>query len=109
GLKEFLQPYLKAVRSLNPGGDLRTYPGSPAIVQTLLRAADRLIACELEPKAARQLQAALRGDRRAKAVAIDGWTGLSAYVPPKERRGLVLVDPPFEQTDDFSRLFNELD
>ncbi len=108
GLKEFLQPYLEAVRSLNSGGELRTYPGSPAIVQTLLRVADRLIACEPEPKAARQLQAALRGDRRAKAVAIDGWTALGAYVPPKERRGLVLVDPPFEQTDDFSRLFNEL-
>lgn len=107
-LKEFLQPYLQAVRSVNPSGTLRTYPGSPALVQTLLRPADRLIACELEPKAARRLQVALRGDRRAKALPIDGWTALGAYVPPKERRGLVLVDPPFEQTDDFSRLANEL-
>ena len=107
-LKDFLQPYLEAVSALNPGGTLRTYPGSPAVVQTLLRATDRLIACELEPKAARQLQGTLRGDRRSKALAIDGWTALGAYVPPKERRGLVLIDPPFEEADDFSRLANEL-
>jgi 23S rRNA (adenine2030-N6)-methyltransferase len=87
---------------------LRTYPGSPAIVQTLLRAQDRLIACELEPRAAGLLAAALRGDSRAKALAIDGWTALGAYVPPKERRGVVLVDPPFEESDDFTRLSNEL-
>jgi 23S rRNA (adenine2030-N6)-methyltransferase len=107
-LKDFLQPYLEAVSVLNPSGTLRTYPGSPAIVQTLLRATDLLIACELEPKAARLLQGTLRGDRRSKALAIDGWTALGAYVPPKERRGLVLIDPPFEEADDFSRLANEL-
>jgi 23S rRNA (adenine2030-N6)-methyltransferase len=50
------------------------------------------------------LQAALGPDRRAKVLAIDGWTALRAYVPPKERRGLVLVDPPFEEPADFDRL-----
>ena len=69
-----------------------------------MRPQDRLIACELEPRAAASLDAALRGDRRAKALAIDGWTALGAYVPPKERRGLVLVDPPFEDAADFMRL-----
>ena len=54
------------------------------------------------------LAAALRGDRRAKALAIDGWTAASAYVPPKERRGLVLIDPPFEDAADFTRLSNAL-
>src|SRR5262249_10829773 len=44
------------------------------------------------------------GDRRSKALAIDGWTALNAYVPPKERRGLVLVDPAFEDVGDFARL-----
>jgi 23S rRNA (adenine2030-N6)-methyltransferase len=63
-----------------------------------------LIACELEPTAAAALQNNLRGDKRCKAIAIDGWTALSAYVPPKERRGLVLVDPPFEQPGEFTRL-----
>ena len=50
----------------------------------------------------------LRGDRRAKAVAIDGWTALNAYVPPKERRGLVLIDPPFEETGEFARIAGAL-
>ena len=62
----------------------------------LLRPQDRLVACELEPNAAAALARHLGRDRRSKAIAIDGWTALSAYVPPKERRGLVLIDPPFE-------------
>jgi 23S rRNA (adenine2030-N6)-methyltransferase len=99
-----LAPYLDAVTALNPGGGLSTYPGSPALAQALLRRHDRLIACELEPRAAAALENHLRGDARAKAIAIDGWTALAAYVPPKERRGLALVDPPFEQPDEFSRL-----
>ncbi len=118
-----LAPYRGAVAALNgakvsagkTGGDamsvvgadaqrLAVYPGSPALVRAWLRPQDRLIACELEPKAARALTAALRGEPRAKALALDGWTALGAYVPPKERRGLVLVDPPFEDAQDFSRL-----
>jgi 23S rRNA (adenine2030-N6)-methyltransferase len=104
GARVLLAPYLDAVAALNPGGRLVCYPGSPALAQAFLRAQDRLIACELEPKAAAALAQHLRGDRRSKAVAIDGWTALNAYVPPKERRGLVLIDPPFEDADDFSRL-----
>ena len=99
-----LAPYLDAVAALNRDGELRTYPGSPLIAQSLLRPQDRLIACEIEPRSAALLAAALRGDRRAKALAIDGWTALGAYVPPKERRGLVLVDPSFEDAADFMRL-----
>ena len=102
--RDLLAPYLDAVAAFNPAGALHTYPGSPLIAQSLLRPADRLIACELEPKSAALLASALRGDRRAKALAIDGWTAIGAYVPPKERRGVVLADPPFEDRDDFSRL-----
>ena len=64
-------------------------------------AQDRLIACELEPLAARALSRNLRGDKRVKAVAIDGWTALNAFIPPKEKRGLVLIDPPYEREDEF--------
>jgi 23S rRNA (adenine2030-N6)-methyltransferase len=102
--RALLRPYLEAVAALNPSGELRLYPGSPLIVQNLLRAQDRFIACEFEPKSAALLVAALRGDRRAKALAIDGWTALGAYLPPKERRGLILIDPPFEDAGDFMRL-----
>jgi 23S rRNA (adenine2030-N6)-methyltransferase len=75
----------------------------------MLRRQDRMIACELEPQAAAALVRQLGGDPRAKALEIDGWTALGAYVPPKERRGLVLVDPPFEQPDEYSRLVRGLE
>jgi 23S rRNA (adenine2030-N6)-methyltransferase len=102
--RALLAPYLDVVTGLNKAGTLRTYPGSPAIARAFLRSQDRLIACELEPKAAAALARNLAGDRRIKTIAIDGWTALNAYVPPPERRGLVLVDPPFEVADDFTRL-----
>jgi 23S rRNA (adenine2030-N6)-methyltransferase len=99
-----LAPYLAAVRSYNPDGALRHYAGSPLIVCALLRPQDRLIACELEPAAAAALAHRLRAIRQAKAIAIDGWVALGAYVPPHERRGLVILDPPYERPDDFARL-----
>jgi 23S rRNA (adenine2030-N6)-methyltransferase len=99
-----LAPYLAAVRAFNPGGVLRHYPGSPLIVGEFLRANDRLIACELEPVAATALTRRLHSIRQAKAVAIDGWVGLNAYIPPRERRGLVLLDPSYEEADEFSQL-----
>ena len=104
-----LAPYLDAVRALNPAGELAAYPGSPALARALMRSQDRLVACELEPTAAAALAHNLGGDRRAKAVAIDGWTALNAYVPPPERRGVVLIDPPFEAMDEFSRLAQALE
>jgi 23S rRNA (adenine2030-N6)-methyltransferase len=105
---ELLAPYLDAVAACNPDGSLRNYPGSPLIAQHLLRPQDRLIACELEPRSAAALAGTLRGERRAKALVLDGWMAIGAYVPPKERRGLVLVDPPFEEAGDFMRLSEAL-
>jgi 23S rRNA (adenine2030-N6)-methyltransferase len=99
-----LAPYLDVVGALNAPGALKTYPGSPALVQAWLRPQDRLIACELEPMAQAALARAMRRDPRVRTPAIDGWTALAAYVPPKERRGQVLTDPPFERDDDFPRL-----
>jgi 23S rRNA (adenine2030-N6)-methyltransferase len=103
-----LAPYLDCLTALNPDGKLRLYPGSPLIAASMLRPHDRLVACESEPRAASALAAALRRYRHAKALAIDGWTALTAYVPPKERRGLVLIDPPFEEPADFDRLSGAL-
>jgi 23S rRNA (adenine2030-N6)-methyltransferase len=107
--RALLAPYLDALASFNSAGRLASYPGSPALVRAFLRPQDRLIACELEPNAAAALARHLSGDRRSKAVAIDGWTALNAYVPPKERRGLVLIDPPFEDAGDFPRLVRALE
>jgi 23S rRNA (adenine2030-N6)-methyltransferase len=103
-----LAPYRDVVARCNPPGALGVYPGSPLIARALLRPQDRLIACELEPLAAAALARNLAGDARCKAIAIDGFTALKAYVPPKERRGVVLLDPSFENADDFMRLAQAL-
>jgi 23S rRNA (adenine2030-N6)-methyltransferase len=97
-------PYLDIVRAFNTGAEVKTYPGSPLIARALLRPQDRLTACELEPGARKALIDALRRDTQARVVDLDGWTALTAFVPPKERRGLVLIDPPFEAKDEFEQL-----
>jgi 23S rRNA (adenine2030-N6)-methyltransferase len=107
-MQALIAPYLDIVAALNPGGKLRLYPGSPLIVKALLRRQDRLIACELKPDAAASLKAALHGDARGKALAIDGWVALFANIPPKERRGLVVIDPPYEESVEFARLSDTL-
>jgi 23S rRNA (adenine2030-N6)-methyltransferase len=100
-----IKPYLDIVRSFNPqGGELKTYPGSPLIARALLRPQDRLTACEVEAGARKALIDALRRDTQARVVNLDGWTALPAFVPPSERRGLVLIDPPFEDKDEFEKL-----
>ena len=103
-----LAPYLDVVAAHNANGRLTSYPGSPALVRAWLRPQDRLVACELEPGAAAALTHNLRG-RNIRVVTIDGWTALTAYVPPKERRGLVLIDPSFEDAGDFARLGQALE
>ncbi|WP_395664754.1 23S rRNA (adenine(2030)-N(6))-methyltransferase RlmJ [Methylocella sp.] len=102
-----LAPYLDLVAP-RVQGEAPTYPGSPLIARALLRGQDRLIACELHPQAFARLAEALSGDARAKAVEIDGYLGLKAFVPPPERRGLVLIDPPFEDRGEFARLAGAL-
>jgi 23S rRNA (adenine2030-N6)-methyltransferase len=99
-----LKPYLDIVRAFNPPRDLVSYPGSPLIVRALLRPQDRLTACEVEPTARKRLIEALRRDGQARVVDLDGWTALPAFVPPGERRGLVLIDPPYEAKDEFDRM-----
>ncbi|VIO68775.1 23S rRNA (adenine(2030)-N(6))-methyltransferase RlmJ [Bradyrhizobium ivorense] len=99
-----IAPYLDIVRSFNPAAELKAYPGSPLIARALLRPQDRLTACEIQPEARKQLIDALRRDTQARVVDLDGWMALPAFVPPNERRGLVLIDPPFEAKDEFERL-----
>lgn len=95
--------YLSLVKTFNPGGPaLVQYPGSPLIIKALLRGADRLVANELHPEDAHMLRKALGTDSRVKVENMDGYTCLKAFLPPDERRGIVLIDPPFEVTDEFS-------
>jgi 23S rRNA (adenine2030-N6)-methyltransferase len=103
-----LQPYLEAVRKENAGAALEVYPGSPVVALQMMRAQDTLIANELHPEERAQLKAAIGGDRRAKLMALDAWVALKSLLPPKERRGIVLIDPPFEEARELDRMVEGL-
>lgn len=87
-----------------PGGTLRRYPGSPRLIRAALRPGDRFVACELHPGDALALKREFAGDRAVEVRQADGYQALKALLPPIERRGLVLIDPPFEAADEFERL-----
>lgn len=103
-----LAPWLDIVRALNDGGALARYPGSPFVTRKLLRKQDRLTAIELHPADAKALGALFAGDYQVRVIELDGWLALGAHLPPKEKRGLVLVDPPFEKAGEFDRLADGL-
>jgi 23S rRNA (adenine2030-N6)-methyltransferase len=104
-----LRPYLDAVRAENAGAALATYPGSPCLARRLMRAQDALIANELNDEERAHLKTAIGRDRRAKVMALDGWLALKSLLPPKERRGLILIDPPFEAAGELERLARGLE
>jgi 23S rRNA (adenine2030-N6)-methyltransferase len=92
-----LHRYRDAIRAFNPAGTLRLYPGSPAIAAHALRKEDRLVLCETQGEEAAALRGHFRTDKRVHVHQRDGYAAMNALLPPAERRGLVLVDPPFEQ------------
>jgi len=91
-----LQRYVDTIRAANRDGTLRNYPGSPLQAAQALRPDDRLVLCETQPEEATALRALFRDDRRVHVHVRDGYAGLNALLPPPEKRGLVLIDPPFE-------------
>ena len=103
-----IAPYLDIVARFNPGGGVRFYPGSPTIARELLRGQDRLTAIELHPADFFALRSRLDGDYQTRLIELDGWLALGAHVPPKEKRGLVLIDPPFEEPGEFDRMVDGL-
>ena len=80
------------------------YPGSPMIAGRMLRARDRLVCCELHPGEHAVLRRTFAQDQRVAVHCRDAWEALGALLPPAERRGLVLIDPPYEAPDEFTRL-----
>lgn len=104
-LPSTLHVFLNVVRAHNAGHALGTYPGSPLIAAALMRESDRLQACELQVEEARNLKAEFRDDARVACHHRDGYEALRALLPPKERRGLVLIDPPFEtQIEEYQQI-----
>lgn len=104
----WLAPYLDAVRALNPEGGVKLYPGSPKLTRMLMREQDRLSAMELHPADCETLRDLFEGDYHVRVTELDGWLSLGAHMPPKEKRGIVLVDPPFEIEGEYERLVDGL-
>ena len=106
-VEDLIAPYravLAAVRARHGSA----YPGSPAVIRECLRPQDRAVFVELHPEDGDVLARRFKRDPLAKVLRLDGWTALHALVPPKERRGVVLVDPPFEEPGELLRLAREL-
>lgn len=101
---EAIRDYLAVVRGLNDSQTLRVYPGSPWLVRSYLRPADRMILCDLHPRDVALLKEEFSGDRQVGVHHLDGYQALKAFLPPVERRGLVLCDPAFELKDERARL-----
>jgi 23S rRNA (adenine2030-N6)-methyltransferase len=99
--------YTRLLHEMNPDG-LKAYPGSPEIVRRLMRPDDRLVLCELHPADAAELKARYRADERIAVHHRDGYEAVGGLLPPTPRRGLVLIDPPFERTDETARLVRAL-
>ncbi len=97
-LPEGMRDYLGLIDRLG------LYPGSPALIGALLRPVDRLVCCELHPEDHASLRRLMRGEARVATHLRDGYEALRAFLPPRERRGLVLIDPPYEAPDEFTRL-----
>ncbi len=103
-----LAPYLSVVRALNGPGEATRYPGSPLIARALMREGDRLVVNELHPEDQIALKRQFARDAQTKVLGLDGWTALKSLLPPKERRGVVLVDPAYEQPGELDRLVQGL-
>ncbi len=94
-IEALLQPYREVIDALNSGG-LTLYPGSPELALRLMRTGDALLANELHAEDAMALERHVTGEPRARVTALDAETCIKAHLPPPERRGLVLIDPPYE-------------
>jgi 23S rRNA (adenine2030-N6)-methyltransferase len=104
-----LDDYLGVLRAMNPSGELRHYPGSPELARVLSREQDRLQLNEKHPEDGELLKDNMRGDRRVAVHRGEGWHVPRALLPTREKRVLLLIDPPFEQPDEFERCVQALD
>ncbi len=103
-----LAPYLDAVRSFNgapvPNGQIQFYPGSPLLARQLMRPGDQLVANELHAGDAEILKQCLHKMPGTKVMNLDAWQAVKSLLPPRERRGVVLIDPPFELANEFEAI-----
>jgi 23S rRNA (adenine2030-N6)-methyltransferase len=108
GVPQALLPYVSTLKAFNPEGHLRTYAGSSLLAQKMMRAEDRLVATELHPQEYLALRDNAEGLRNLRVSKEDGYSALKAALPPKERRGVVLIDPSYELLADDSAVIEVL-
>jgi 23S rRNA (adenine2030-N6)-methyltransferase len=99
-----LAPYMDAVKAENTGRKLRFYPGSPLIARRFVRRIDRIVLTELNRTDFAELKQLFARDRQVAVHLLDGYQGLKAFLPPRERRGLVLIDSSFDRAREFDRI-----
>jgi 23S rRNA (adenine2030-N6)-methyltransferase len=102
-VEDLLQPYRAVLADVRARRGASVYPGSPAIIREMLRREDRAIFLEMHPEDGELLSERFNEVQNTKVMRLDGWVGLYGLIPPKERRGLVLIDPPYEEPDEFAR------
>ena len=107
-VEALLAPYRRLIEAVQARHGAQSYPGSPAIVRELLRRQDRGVFVELHPADHAVLAERYNAVTNTKVMHLDGWTALHALIPPKEKRGLVLIDPPYEEPNELARLGSEL-
>ncbi|MDR1827486.1 MAG: 23S rRNA (adenine(2030)-N(6))-methyltransferase RlmJ [Methylobacteriaceae bacterium] len=107
-IEQLLAPYRHVLAEVRRRFGPNIYPGSPALTRELLRPQDRGVFVELHPEDYETLSSRFNAVTNTKVLNLDGWIALTALIPPKEKRGLVLVDPPFEATDELDRMVREI-
>lgn len=106
-VRELCAPFVELVLSLNQD-KITAYPGSPLVAQSMIRRTDRLSLVELHPEDYAALTDNFNWAKNTKTHHLDAWAAMKAQLPPKEKRGLVLVDPPFEDRDEFNAILRAL-
>jgi 23S rRNA (adenine2030-N6)-methyltransferase len=103
GVEALIAPYRRAIAKLNDAGGIKHYPGSPELAARLMRVQDRLVLNELHPQDFAAAERRYASDSRVRLTAGDAEVAIKAYLPPAERRGLILIDPPYEEKDEAAR------
>ncbi|OGT35528.1 MAG: hypothetical protein A3F11_11485 [Gammaproteobacteria bacterium RIFCSPHIGHO2_12_FULL_37_14] len=110
----FITNYLHCIQKINnqlthtSDSSQRFYPGSSMIAQYFMRPQDRMITCELQPQVYQSLKTVFFNNQQVATHHLDGYLALKAFIPPREQRGLVLIDPPYENPDEFKQIAQSL-
>lgn len=104
-----IEQYLNIIKNCNTSSTLRYYPGSPEVASALLRSQDRMVLSELHPDDYQTLKDNLSRKQNTSVHLLDAYKSMKAFLPPKENRGIVLIDPPFEKNNEAASIHQALE